>query len=76
MYVHQSHGFESSQNPDFVFKQKISLYGSLCKELAIVNYLTNASLCKDFTKSIQAEFEMSLMGELKFFIGIQIDQHS
>ena len=23
---------------------------------------------------MQAEFEMSLMGELKFFLGIQIDQ--
>ena len=35
----------------------------------------NASLCKDFAKSMQAEFEMSLMVELKFFLGIQIDQH-
>jgi hypothetical protein len=34
----------------------------------------NASLCKDFAKSMQAKFEMSLMGELKFFLRIQIDQ--
>jgi hypothetical protein len=34
----------------------------------------NASLCKDFAKSMQAKFEMSLMGELKFFLGIQSDQ--
>ena len=35
---------------------------------------TKASLWKEFAKSIQEEFEMSLMGELKFFLGIQINQ--
>jgi hypothetical protein len=28
---------------------------------------TNASLCKEFSKLMQDEFEMSMMGELKFF---------
>ncbi|XP_050889888.1 uncharacterized mitochondrial protein AtMg00810-like [Lathyrus oleraceus] len=37
---------------------------------------TNALLCKGFVESMQAEFERSLMGELKFFLGIQINQHS
>ena len=35
---------------------------------------TNPSLCQEFAKLMQAEFEMSLMGELRFFLGIQIDQ--
>jgi len=35
---------------------------------------TNASLCKEFFKLMQDEFEMSMMGELKFFLGIQINQ--
>ena len=35
---------------------------------------TKASLGREFSKSMQAEFEMSLMGELKFFLGIQINQ--
>jgi hypothetical protein len=35
---------------------------------------TNASLCKEFSKLMQDEFEMSMMGELKFFFGIQINQ--
>jgi hypothetical protein len=34
----------------------------------------NIALCKEFAKSMQAEFEMSLMGECKFFMGIQINQ--
>lgn len=36
----------------------------------------NATLYKDFFKSMQAEFEMILMGELKFFLGIQFNQSS
>lgn len=43
---------------------------------AIIFGSANVSLCKDFAKSMQAEFEMSLMGELKFLLGIQIDQRS
>jgi len=35
---------------------------------------TNASLCKEFYKLMQDEFEMSMMGELKVFLGIQINQ--
>jgi len=35
---------------------------------------TNASLCKEFSKLMQDEFEMSMMGELKFFHGIQVNQ--
>ena len=35
---------------------------------------TNASLCKEFFKLMQDDFEMSMMGELKFFLGIQINQ--
>jgi hypothetical protein len=35
---------------------------------------TNESLCKEFSKLMQDEFEMSMMGELKFFLGIQTNQ--
>ena len=31
-------------------------------------------LSKQFTKDMQSEFEMSLLGELKFFLGLQISQ--
>src|SRR4051812_46097873 len=34
----------------------------------------NATLGKEFAKSMQAEFEMSMMGELKYFLGILINQ--
>ena len=40
----------------------------------IIFGFSNPSLCKEFSKLMQAEFEMSMMGELNFFLGIQIDQ--
>ena len=35
---------------------------------------TNELLCKEFQKCMQLEFEMSSMGELNFFLGLQIKQ--
>jgi len=35
---------------------------------------TNEMLYEDFSKLMQTEFEMSMMGELKFFLGLQIKQ--
>ncbi|KAD2392849.1 hypothetical protein E3N88_39826 [Mikania micrantha] len=35
---------------------------------------TNDSLCKDFEKVMKEKFEMSSMGEMKFFLGLQVDQ--
>ena len=33
---------------------------------------TNDSLCKDFSLDMQSEFEMSMIGELNYFLGLQI----
>jgi len=35
---------------------------------------TNAALCKEYFKLMHDEFEMSMMGELRFFLEIQINQ--
>ena len=35
---------------------------------------TNDSLCESFFSRMQQEFEMSLMGELNFFLGLHIKQ--
>nr|GEV10452.1 copia protein [Tanacetum cinerariifolium] len=35
---------------------------------------TNQNLCDDFAKIMHEEFEMSMMGELNFFLGLQIKQ--
>ena len=33
---------------------------------------THNDLCEEFSKMMRSEFEMSMMGELKFFLGLQI----
>ena len=35
---------------------------------------TNHCLCEDFAKTMKGEFKMSMMGELKFFLRLQIKQ--
>ena len=35
---------------------------------------TNKSMCEAFSSLMQSEFEMSMMGELTFFLGLQITQ--
>ena len=35
---------------------------------------TNVSMCEDFAKVMQGEFKMSHMGELTYFLGLQIKQ--
>jgi len=115
VYVKQLPGFEDLKNPDFVYKQKKSLYGlkkaprvwydklsnfliendfkrgqvdttlfrrTLEKDILVVQIYVdliifgsnNAYLCKKFSKLMQEEFEMNMIGELKFFLGIQINQ--
>ncbi|XP_075107018.1 uncharacterized protein LOC142180000 [Nicotiana tabacum] len=35
---------------------------------------TNDSMCKEFAKLMGSEFEMSMIGELNFFLGLQVKQ--
>jgi hypothetical protein len=35
---------------------------------------TNENMCIEFSKIMQEEFEMSMMGELNYFLGLQIKQ--
>ena len=32
------------------------------------------ALCKDFANQMKQEFEMSMFGEIKFFVGLQVHQ--
>ena len=40
----------------------------------IVFGITKESLCQKISKVMQGEFEMSIMGELTFFLGLQVKQ--
>ena len=42
--------------------------------LMIIFGATNQNLCEHFAKEMQSEFEISMMGELTFFLGLQVKQ--
>ncbi|WVZ51532.1 hypothetical protein U9M48_002669 [Paspalum notatum var. saurae] len=62
VYVRQPPGFESARFPDRVYKLRKALYGLKQAPRAC------------FAEQMSREFEMSLMGELQFFLGLQIKQ--
>ena len=35
---------------------------------------TNEEMCEDFVKTMKSEFEMSMLGEMNFFLGLQVKQ--
>ncbi|KAK2428594.1 putative mitochondrial protein [Trifolium repens] len=71
-----NNGFEKGQVDNTLFRK------TLKKDILIIQIYvddiifgsTNVTLCKNFSKLIQDEFEMSMIGELNFFLGIQINQ--
>nr|GEV67631.1 hypothetical protein [Tanacetum cinerariifolium] len=88
VYVCQPLGFEDPDHPDKVYKVIKTLYG-LHQALrawyeTLANYLlendgiifgaTNKDLCKSFEKLMKDKFQMSSMGELTFFLGLQVKQ--
>ena len=38
----------------------------------IIFFSTNVSFCEEFAKCMHSEFEMSMIGELNLFLGLQI----
>nr|GEW86021.1 hypothetical protein [Tanacetum cinerariifolium] len=81
-------GFEDPDHPDKVYKVVKILYGLHQAPRAwyetLANYLlenddiifgaTNKDLCKSFEKLMKDKFQMSSMGELIFFLGLQVKQ--
>nr|GEZ79705.1 retrovirus-related Pol polyprotein from transposon TNT 1-94 [Tanacetum cinerariifolium] len=87
VYVNQPDGFVDPYHPDKVYRLKKALYGLkqaprawgdiLLVQIYVDDIIfgsTNPNLSKRFEKLMHSKFEMSMMGELKFFLGIQIHQ--
>ncbi|GKD26700.1 retrovirus-related pol polyprotein from transposon TNT 1-94, partial [Tanacetum coccineum] len=87
VYVNQPDGFVDPYHPNKVYRLKKALYGLKQAPRAwydeLSNFLvsegfskgsTNLKLSKRFGKVMHSKFDMSMMGELKFFLGIQILQ--
>nr|GFA33794.1 hypothetical protein [Tanacetum cinerariifolium] len=86
LYVCQPLGFEDPDHSDKVYKVVKALYGLhqapraryetlatyLLENDAIIFGETNKNLCKSFEKLMKGRFQMSSMGELTFFLGLQV----
>ncbi|GJR12040.1 putative ribonuclease H-like domain-containing protein [Tanacetum coccineum] len=79
-------GFEDPDFPDRVYKVEKALYGlhqspRACDILLVQVYMddiifgsTKKSLCIEFEKIMHKKFQMSYMGELTFFLRLQVKQ--
>nr|GEV52911.1 hypothetical protein [Tanacetum cinerariifolium] len=89
VYVCQPLGFEDPDYPDKVYKVVKALYGLhqaprawqkgdiLLVQIYVDDIIfgsTNKDLCKAFEKLMKDKFQMSSMGELTFFLGLQVKQ--
>nr|GEX45043.1 hypothetical protein [Tanacetum cinerariifolium] len=68
VYVYQPPGFEDPNFPDRVYKVKKALYG--------LHQAPRAwkELCNAFERLMHEKFQMSSIGELTFFLGLQVKQ--
>ncbi|KAK6115529.1 hypothetical protein DH2020_007798 [Rehmannia glutinosa] len=66
VYVEQPPRFEIQDGESILFAQ-IYVDGIICGSI-------NKELCNKFSNLMQGKFEMSIMGELTFFLGLQVKQ--
>ncbi|GJW51078.1 putative ribonuclease H-like domain-containing protein [Tanacetum coccineum] len=82
VYVCQPSGFEDLEFPEKVYKVEKALYGLHQAPRAwyetLSTYLLDngfqRELCTDFEKLMHKKFQMSSMGELTFFLALQVTQ--
>ncbi|GJY68774.1 putative ribonuclease H-like domain-containing protein [Tanacetum coccineum] len=74
VYVYQPPGFEDPEFPDRVYKVKGNILLVQVYVDDIIFGSTKKGLCTEFEKLMHKKFQMSSMGELTFFLGLQVTQ--
>nr|GEU97938.1 hypothetical protein [Tanacetum cinerariifolium] len=83
VYVSQPEGFVDQDNPSHVYKLKKALYGAVDgNDLLLIQIdvddiifaSTNTAMCDEFANQMTNKFKMSMMGQMSFFLGLQISQ--
>jgi hypothetical protein len=69
-------GFEIGKADATLFTRKVDGHIFVCQIYVddIIFGSTNETCCEEFSKVMTKRFEMSMMGELKFFLGFKIKQ--
>jgi len=71
-----SHGYERGKTDKTLFVKK-TLNDIILVQVYVDDIIfgsTSQNLCEQFVAAMQGEFEMSMMGELNYFLGLQIKQ--
>ncbi|GJS13187.1 putative ribonuclease H-like domain-containing protein [Tanacetum coccineum] len=81
VYVCQPPGFEDPHFPNKVYKVEKALYGlHQAKSMVYVDDIifgsTKKEMSTEFEKLMHGKIQMSSMGELSFFLGLQVNQKS
>ncbi|GJU57578.1 putative ribonuclease H-like domain-containing protein [Tanacetum coccineum] len=71
--VNSTKGFEDLISIKHVCESVKALYGFI-KHPGTLVYVTKKAWCDEFKVLMKGEFEMSVMGELTFFLGLQVKQ--
>ncbi|GKA00871.1 putative ribonuclease H-like domain-containing protein [Tanacetum coccineum] len=71
VYVCLPPGFDDPEFPDRVYKIENALYGLHQAPRA---WSTRTEMCTEFEKMMHKKFQLSSMGELTFFLGLQVTQ--
>ncbi|GJX36780.1 retrovirus-related pol polyprotein from transposon TNT 1-94 [Tanacetum coccineum] len=89
VYVSQLEGFVDQDNPSHMYKLKKSLYvdptlfiRQAGNDLLLVHIYvddiifasTNTTMCNEFSNQVTNKFKMSMIGQMSFFLGLQISQ--
>jgi hypothetical protein len=83
VYVRQPPGFENLKYPDRLYNLSKALYGLnhsidfLYVQIYVDDIIFGGpshTLVSRFQEMMESEFQMSMMGELTFFLGIQVKQ--
>ncbi|GJY22157.1 retrovirus-related pol polyprotein from transposon TNT 1-94 [Tanacetum coccineum] len=82
MYVCQPEGFIDADHPSHVYKLKKALYGlkqapKACVQVYVDDIIfgsTNPSYTQLFADLMKSRFEISMIGEITFFLGLQVNQ--